>query len=194
MLSIILSIVSAILLTNIFKHKNHSEILNNHHNNICIFISLINSKMIETYDVYDAYSMIENQLPVDFINMSENDFYDQLDEIVSNYNSSGFKMYVNNLKIYRNNDVNYYTLIAESTKLCFKERKEIELLNKKKYNILMQINYLYVLWIALLVFIKICITDYYNLMISSTIYQILFCVILLLGQVFYYFAYKEYLK
>ena len=69
--------------------------------NMCKFVNLLNSTMIQTYDVFKAYEMIEIQLPIDFANMCVDDFYPQLDELAVSYQSIGFKMYVNDLKIYR---------------------------------------------------------------------------------------------
>lgn len=193
-LSLIIAVISSVFITLINKQKKNAEIKRKQYKDICEFINMMNAKMLETYDVFEAYSNIENYLPIEFSNMSINDFYPQLDEIALNYNSEGFKMFVNDLKIYKDNDVNYHLLIDSSTKLCLNGKNEYELLSKKKCVYLTQINYLYVLWITLLVFIKMFVTDYYVLMMSSFIYQLLMFCVLLLGLVLYYFAYKEYLK
>ena len=194
MLSIIFSIVSALFLLKIEKHKKYNRIKTVQLENICKFVNLLNSTMMQTYEVTKAYEMIEIQLPIDFANMCESDFYYQLDELASSYQSLGFKMYVNDLKIYNDNDINFHQLVNSSTSICLKEKIDKDKLNKRKYMYLTQINYLYVLWIVLLTFIKIFVTDYYSLMVSHFLYQLLMFIVLLLAVVFYYLAYKEYLK
>lgn len=192
--SIIFSFSTLILLLLSNKNKKENKAFKDKVNNMCNFINLINSEMIHSISIYEAYEKVENELPVEYLNMSKEDMFDQLDEIVKDYDMNCFKMYINDLKVFSQSNVDFFEQVKYSTKLCMQEKENINSLKQKKYNVLKQVNYLYVLWISLLVFIKIVISDYYSLMLSETIYKFLIFLVLFLGALLYYFAYKEYLK
>lgn len=193
-LSLLFSILSLLLMFSINKLTKEKTKTSNRYDNICDFIDMMNSQMINSSDLFDSYQKIENYLSIDFINISKEDMIQQLNEIASDYNSAGFKMYVTDMKIYNEYEVDYLSLVNNSTKLAYKERNVYIKFNIEKYNCLKQINYLYVLWIALISFIKVFVSDYYSLMLSNLIYKILFFIILVIGLLSYYFSYKEYLK
>lgn len=193
-LSLLFSILSLLLMFSINKLTKEKTKTSNRYDNICDFIDMMNSQMINSSDLFDSYQKIENYLSIDFINISKEDMIQQLNEIANDYNSAGFKMYVTDMKIYNEYEVDYLSLVNNSTKLAYKERNVYIKFNIEKYNCLKQINYLYVLWIALISFIKVFVSDYYSLMLSNLIYKILFFIILVIGLLSYYFSYKEYLK
>lgn len=193
-LSLIFSSLSLLLMFSINKLKKEKRKALNRYVNICNFIDMMNAQMINSNDLFDSYQKIENYLSIDFINISKEDMIQQLDEIASDYNSDSFKMYVNEMKIYNEYEVDYLSLVNNSTKLAYKERTMYIKYNEEKYNCLKQINYLYVLWVALISFIKVFVSDYYSLMLSNFVYKILFFIVLLLGLLSYYFSYKEYLE
>ena len=190
-LSLLFSILSLLLMFSINKLTKEKTKTSNRYDNICDFIDMMNSQMINSSDLFDSYQKIENYLSIDFINISKEDMIQQLNEIANDYNSAGFKMYVTDMKIYNEYEVDYLSLVNNSTKLAYKERNVYIKFNIEKYNCLKQINYLYVLWIALISFIKVFVSDYYSLMLSNLIYKILFFIILVIGLLSYYFSYKE---
>lgn len=188
------SVFSLILIIKIIKIKKQNYSNNEKVKNICRFINLINSQMLTSKSIYEAYQKIEDELPNDFLNMSELDMIDQLQEISNEYNLNCFMMFVSDLKLFTNNNIDYFEQAKYSSTLCFKEKEIITLLKEKKEEKMKQINYLYIMSVLLLVFIKICISDYYSLMLTNIIYQIILFALLIIGTLSYYFAYKELLN
>lgn len=192
--SFLFSSFSLILIIHIYKKKKESNLEIENVNKMCDFINLLNSQMLNSSSLYDAYQNIENHISVDFTNMSKDDMFIQLEEIAKEYELNCFKMYINDLKQSQVSKLDYFEQVRQSTMLCLKEKENFKILKDRKYKSLIQLNYLYVMWITLLVFIKVCIADYYLLMLSEGIYKLLLFLILIIGALSYYFAYKEYLK
>ncbi|MDY2889562.1 MAG: hypothetical protein SOU19_08405 [Candidatus Caccosoma sp.] len=156
------------------------------------FVNLLGMQMISTKSVYEAYKSVETYLDVDFSNISNEDFQLQLKEIANDYNLKSFKMYIDILLIYDNEGGNFKEMEAIPTSLCQKTKIYYDKLKSKKLIKLFEISMLFILWFAILVFIKLSIPDYYNAMLSKTIYQLFILLILIVGSFFYYLSVNEY--
>ena len=67
----------------------------------------MNIQMLTTNSLFESYKSIENYLDYDFANISSDNFFEQLQDIATDYNLNGFKMYINSLSIYDKDGGNY---------------------------------------------------------------------------------------
>lgn len=158
------------------------------------FVNLMNVSMLSTTSVYEAYKSIENYVDADFANMSNEDIRTHLNEIATTYDINAFKMYINTLLIYDSDGGNYKEMQSIPTSLTQNTKIYYHKLDTRKFYKLVEITSLFALWICILVFIKICIPDYYALMMKDILYQIIMLGMLLIGSFLYYLTYMEYLN
>ena len=135
------------------------------------FVNLMNVSMLSTNSVYEAYKSIENYVDADFANMSNEDIRTHLSEISASYDINAFKMYVNTLLIYDSDGGNYKEMQQIPTSLTQNTKIYYHKLDTRKFYKLVEITSLFALWLAIMVFIKICIPDYYALMVKDILYQ-----------------------
>ena len=150
------------------------------------FVNLMNVSMLSTTSVYEAYKSIENYVDADFANMSNEDIRTHLNEIATTYDINAFKMYINTLLIYDSDGGNYKEMQSIPTSLTQNTKIYYHKLDTRKFYKLVEITSLFALWICILVFIKICIPDYYALMMKDILYQIIMFGMLLKGSFLYY--------
>ena len=158
------------------------------------FVNLMNVSMLSTNSVYEAYKSIENYVDADFANMSNEDIRTHLSEISASYDINAFKMYVNTLLIYDSDGGNYKEMQQIPTSLTQNTKIYYHKLDTRKFYKLVEITSLFALWLAIMVFIKICIPDYYALMVKDILYQFIILGMLLIGSFLYYLTYMEYLN
>ena len=156
------------------------------------FVNLMNIQMISTNSVYEAYKTIENYVSIDFANISNEDFHNQLLDIANEYNINSFKMYINTLIIYDNQGGNYKEMQNIPTALCQKCKIYYDKLFKNKTFKIIEMSTMYLLWLCVSVFIKFAITDFYIQMMENVFYQLTIFTILSIGTIVYYFSFKEY--
>lgn len=158
------------------------------------FVNLMNVSMLSTNSIYEAYKSIENYVDADFANMSNEDIRTHLTEISATYDINAFKMYVNTLLIYDSDGGNYKEMQSIPTSLTQNTKIYYHKLDTRKFYKLVEITSLFILWLCIIVFIKICIPDYYALMMKEIIYQLIMLGMLLGGSFLYYLTYMEYLN
>lgn len=158
------------------------------------FVNLMNIQMLTTSSLFEAYKSIENYLDNDFFNISNDNFFEQLQEISTDYNLNGFKMYVNSLSIYDSSGGNYKDIQDIPTSICQKTKVYYHKLYANKQIKLIEITSLYLLWLCVLLFLKISVPDFYKMMVSENMYSLLVLLLLVIGSITYYFAINNFFK
>jgi len=158
------------------------------------FVNLMNIQMLSTSSTYEAYEGITTYLDIDFSNINSSDLVNQLNVIAEEYNINAFKMYVSTLQIYDTDGGNYRTMQQIPTALMQKTKVYYDELSKKKFYKLVEISSLFLLWIAVIAFLKFSIPEYYANMMANMTYQFVMLGILVGGSALYYFAFREFLK
>lgn len=158
------------------------------------FVNLMNIQMLTTNSLFEAYKSIENYLDYDFANISSDNFFEQLQDIATDYNLNGFKMYVNSLSIYDNDGGSYKHIQEIPTSICQKTKVYYHKLYANKQLKLIEITSLYLLWLCVLLFLKISIPDFYKLMISEFVYILMIFALLIVGSITFYFAINNFYK
>ena len=156
------------------------------------FVNLMNVQMISTSSVYEAYKSIENYVDVDFANIDSEDIHTSLTDLATEYDLSGFKMYVNTLVLYDSEGGDYKKMQSIPTSLCQKSKVYYNKLKKSKTLKLIEMSSLYVLWVCVCFFIKYSVSDFYSSMMENLLYQMIIFIILLIATFNYYLAFNEY--
>ena len=156
------------------------------------FVNLMNIQMLSTNSLYEAYKSIEEYLDNDFSNISAEDFLNQLNEIALDYKLNGFKMYINSMSIYDNDGGNYKEIQLIPTSICQKTKIYYHELSNKKMIKLIEISTLFLLWIMVLLFLKISISDLYSLMMDNVLYQFFMLALLSSGSGLYFLSFLNY--
>ena len=156
------------------------------------FVNLMNTQMISTKSIYEAYKSIENYISIDFANISNDELHSQLLDIANEYDINSFKMYINTLIIYDNEGGQYKEMQNIPTALCQKCKIYYNKLKKSKTFKLIEMSTLYLLWLCVCVFVKFSIADFYSQMMQNTFYQLIIFSIISFGTFIYYLSFKEY--
>ena len=98
--SFIYCLTNGILSFFMIKKKDKNKLLLKRIDNAYDFVNLMNIQMLTTNSLFESYKSIENYLNYDFANISSDNFFEQLQDIATDYNLNGFKMYINSLSIY----------------------------------------------------------------------------------------------
>ncbi len=178
----------------IFSYKTKDTIKQNHLDNSYNFINMLNVQMLVNKNVYEAYKSIENFIDVDFANIMNEDFHNQLLDIATQYDINGFKMYINTLILYDNDGGDFTKMEEIPSSICQKNKIYINRIKKKKASRLFDVSTLYILWIFVLIFLKSALAEYYNLMCKKIAFSILMLIVLILGLLSYTFACIEFFK
>ena len=158
------------------------------------FVNLMNIQMLSTNSTYEAYEGVASYLDVDFSNINSTDLVNQLSIIADEYNINSFKMYISTFQIYENDGGSFKEMQEIPTTLCQKTKIYYDELSQKKFYKLVEISSLFLLWLAVIAFLKFSIPDYYANMMSDMRYQFIMLGIMLIGSFLYYLAFREYLK
>lgn len=176
------------------KKKDKNKLLLKRIDNAYDFVNLMNIQMLTTNSLFESYKSIENYLDYDFANISSDNFFEQLQDIATDYNLNGFKMYVNSLSIYDKDGGSYKHIQEIPTSICQKTKVYYHKLYSNKQIKLIEITSLYILWLCVLLFLKISIPDFYKLMISEFSYVILIFTLLVVGTITFYFAINNFFR
>jgi len=155
------------------------------------FTNLMNVAMLSSKNIYEGYKQVENHIHEDFANIANEDMHMQLTEIAEDYNLNSFKMYINTMLIYDTDGGNFKELEAIPTSLMLKTKIYYNKLYLEKKAKLAEISTLYFLFVLVLVFMKASITNFYDLMMENTIYQLVILLILIAASVLYFLSVIE---
>ena len=192
--SFIYCLTNGILSFFMIKKKDKNKLLLKRIDNAYDFVNLMNIQMLTTNSLFESYKSIENYLDYDFANISSDNFFEQLQDIATDYNLNGFKMYINSLGIYDKDGGSYKHIQEIPTSICQKTKVYYHKLYSNKQIKLIEISSLYILWLCVLLFLKISIPDFYKLMISEFSYVILIFTLLVVGTITFYFAINNFYK
>ena len=103
-------------------------------------------------------------------------------------------MYINTLIIYDNDGGNFKEMETIPSSLTQKAKIYHHKLMSKKWSKLLEVSFLYSLWIIVICFLRITISEYYISMMKDVTYQIAIFFILVTGSICYYMAFLDYLK
>ena len=193
-LSAIIALITIYILITLNRLKMKNQKLHERINSSYQFCNYINMQMLSSKNLYEAYQNIETNLPPEFLNLNGDEFLQQIDDIASSYSLNAFNLYAKTLILYSEKGGSFFKMTQGPTLLCQKTKVYFERLKKRKKAKLLDIVTLYSLWIFVLLFLKIGMNDYYNMMITNHIFQISITLVLLLGIISLSFAFINYYK